>query len=71
MTASQKSADTTPHDPLMTPEQASEWLQVPVPTLKNWRSQGEGPPYVKVGRFVRYEPGSLAAWVKKQTVGAA
>lgn len=49
----------------------SAFLGVPVQTLKNWRSSGDGPPYVKVGRLVRYDPRALDAWIKRQTVGAA
>ena len=33
----------------------SEKLQVSVQTLRNWRHKGVGPPYVKLGRAVRYD----------------
>lgn len=47
------------------------FLGVQVQTLKNWRAEGAGPPYVKLGRLVRYDPRVLDRWVKAQTVGAA
>lgn len=57
--------------PLIDTTATSVFLGVPVQTLKNWRADGEGPPYVKVGRLVRYDPRDLDRWIKKQTVGAA
>lgn len=33
-------------------------------TLRNWRSLGKGPPYVKIGeRLVRYHRAGLAAFI--------
>lgn len=44
-----------PWPALLTPEQAAEFLQVPVSTLAVWRSTGRVVmPYVKVGGRVRY-----------------
>lgn len=57
--------------PLIDTPTTATYLGVPVQTLKNWRADGEGPPYVKVGRLVRYDPRALDQWVKQQTVGAA
>ena len=45
----------SPWPALLTPEQAAEFLQVPVSTLAVWRSTGRVPlPYLKVGGRVRY-----------------
>jgi predicted DNA-binding transcriptional regulator AlpA len=38
-------------------------LGVPVGTLANWRSARTGPPFVKVGRHVRYRIGDVDEWV--------
>jgi predicted DNA-binding transcriptional regulator AlpA len=56
---------------LIDTEATAARLGVQVQTLKNWRAAGEGPPYVKVGRAVRYDPRALDRWIVKQTVGAA
>jgi Helix-turn-helix domain len=37
-------------------------------TLKNWRSQGRGPPFVKIGRQVLYPIEQLEAWERSRTL---
>ena len=39
---------------LMTLAEFAELLGVPVGTLYGWRHQGEGPPWYRIGRHVRY-----------------
>jgi hypothetical protein len=34
--------------------------------LQNWRQQGIGPPFIKVGKTVYYERASVIAWLKSQ-----
>lgn len=36
-------------------------------TLRNWRNQGIGPPYVKVGKGVLYARTALEAWEARNT----
>ncbi|MFE1551607.1 helix-turn-helix domain-containing protein [Streptomyces sp. NPDC058718] len=48
---------------LLTPEQASEYLNVSHWTLRNWRYRGEGPPFLKAGRSVRYRLVDLDSWL--------
>lgn len=56
--------DTLHRASLLTPEQASEYLSIPVGTLANWRYRGEGPRYVKAGgRLVRYRAVDLDSWL--------
>ncbi len=59
-----------PEDRLLWPEQVAEVLGVPVGTLANWRYQGRGPAFVKVGRHVRYRRNDVARWIDAQVVGA-
>lgn len=33
-------------------------------TLQSWRSRGEGPPYLKIGRLVRYRRQALTDWLE-------
>ncbi|GAA1830148.1 hypothetical protein GCM10009812_23310 [Nocardioides marinus] len=44
-------------------EQLSDYLQVPIQTLYAWRSRGTGPRSLRVGRYVRYRHGDVAAWL--------
>jgi predicted DNA-binding transcriptional regulator AlpA len=40
-------------------------------TLWRWRTRGEGPPFVKIGRRVMYRRSSLATWLAGQEQAAA
>lgn len=48
--------------PWLTLEQLCERLQVPVSTARAWRVQRNGPPAVKVGRFLRYRLEDVKRW---------
>ena len=48
---------------LMTEQEAGSILRVTVKTLQGWRYRGGGPPFVKVGRCVRYRLEDLQAFV--------
>lgn len=39
------------------------YLDVPVQTMYQWRSKDYGPPGVRVGRYVKYRPEDVRAWV--------
>ena len=47
---------------------ASELIGVAVQTLRNWRFEGKGPPYIKCGRAVRYRVKDLAEWMNKRRI---
>lgn len=53
---------------LMTIEDLSEHLGVPVNTLYKWRTKGYGPAGRRVGKYVRYRPADVEAWVEAQGV---
>lgn len=67
------SKTTAPAVPLATTEEVAAFLRdVPKHTLEQWRSQGKGPTYVKVGRHVRYRWADVNAWLDEQSrAGAA
>lgn len=37
-------------------------------SLANMRSRGEGPPFCRLGRAIRYRPEDVEAWVKSARV---
>jgi DNA-binding transcriptional MerR regulator len=57
--------------PLWTVQEVAEYLQVPVQTLHSWRSQGSGPPAKRIGKYLRYQPTDVLAWVDGQQSRAA
>jgi predicted DNA-binding transcriptional regulator AlpA len=57
--------------PLATLAEVAAFLQVPPKTLHRWRSVGEGPPALKVGRHLRYRWGDVEAWLETRAGGGA
>ncbi|WP_028653427.1 helix-turn-helix domain-containing protein [Nocardioides halotolerans] len=53
-------------EPLMSIEELSEYLHVPVRTLYDWRLSGKGPCAVHVGRQLRYFESDVHAWLASQ-----
>ncbi|KQY77548.1 excisionase [Microbacterium sp. Root1433D1] len=51
---------------LMTIEQVADVLQVPVDTVYAWRSKQYGPPAFKVGKYLRWKPEVVEAWIDAQ-----
>ncbi len=49
---------------LLTPGDVAAYLGVPTGTLANWRYQGVGPPFVHVGRLVRYRAEDVDTWIQ-------
>ncbi len=60
---------TKPYDPLrgvlglVTPDELAEALSLQEGTLSVWRSKGEGPAYIKLGKQVFYRLQDLDFWV--------
>jgi len=46
-------------------EQAARWGIAPK-TLANQRCRGDGPPFIKLGRLVRYDPAQTEAWLAER-----
>jgi len=49
---------------LLTPREAADRLRVSLSWLAKARMQGDGPPFVKFGRSIRYAEGTLAQWTR-------
>lgn len=53
----------------MNEKQLAEFLGINPQTLSVWRcTKRGGPPYIKVGRAVRYSRAHVAAWIAERTV---
>jgi helix-turn-helix protein len=51
----------------LTTKEAAAHLRLSQVTLCRWRIEGDGPPYRKFGRCVRYDVVDLDAWADAQT----
>ena len=51
---------------LLTPEAAAGFLQVSPSWLAKARERRDGPPYIRVGRSVRYREAGLVEWIKSR-----
>lgn len=48
----------------------SKQLHCEVKTLQAWRCRGGGPPFIRVGRLVRYRPQDVEAWITSRRVSS-
>ena len=51
----------------LTTEQTASQLGLAARTLANWRAAGQGPPFAKVGRRVRYSQSALNRFMSDAT----
>jgi hypothetical protein len=51
-----------------TEQQTAERLNIPVATLRTWRSRGGGPPFCRFGRLVRYSVQETERWAESRRV---
>lgn len=50
-------------DNLLTPKQLAKYLGIATYTLSQYRIQGCGPKYLKLGRVIRYRPSDVQEWI--------
>lgn len=55
-------------EPLLDEERTAEKLGYSVSTLQKQRLRGDGPPFVRLGRLVRYRQSSLRAYIAANEV---
>ena len=67
----QKTKTPTERKPLLTAQEAAEYLGLEYSTLEKWRGQGRGPNYVKCGGSVRYRQNDLDTWIESRVVKTA
>lgn len=53
---------------LLSDTQLAEELGVAVGTLRNWRVQGNGIPFVRVNGAIRYRPADVEGWLASRVV---
>ena len=56
-------------DALLREQEAADFLSLSVRTLQSWRIRTAGPPFVQVGRAVRYRRRDLIGWIEANTIG--
>ncbi|PKN67863.1 MAG: DNA-binding protein [Deltaproteobacteria bacterium HGW-Deltaproteobacteria-15] len=48
--------------------EAATFLCVASGTMRNWRYSGQGPPYLKLGRLIRYRFSDLAIFLERRRI---
>ena len=49
-------------------EEGSRVLGISTQTMRNWRHVGKGPPYIKLGRIVRYKLQDLLDYMDQKKI---
>ena len=57
-------------DPLLSIDDLSEYLGVPIRTIYDWRQTGHGPRGIRVGRHLKFAASDVAAWIDALRNGA-
>jgi len=57
-------AKNAPPNSLLTAKEAAHFLRVSLSWLAKSRMRGDGPPYIKVGRSIRYTEAAVTQWMK-------
>lgn len=48
---------------LLSPAELAAYLGVPLKSIYRWRTTGDGPRGIRVGKHVRYRPADVDAWL--------
>ena len=54
--------------PLWNTEQCARYLGVSIDWLNGSRCRGDGPPFIKIGRNVRYLPAQVEEWLRDRVM---
>lgn len=55
--------------PFIDEKQLCAYLGISSVTATKWRASAAGPPFIKVGRLVRYRRTDVEAWLLSRTIG--
>ncbi|MFC9753381.1 helix-turn-helix transcriptional regulator [Streptomyces sp. NPDC056921] len=59
-------------DRYLTPEDLTQMFSLPsVETVYAWRKKRIGPPAIRIGKYLRYDPAAVRTWVESNTEIAA
>ncbi|HEY2757792.1 MAG TPA: helix-turn-helix domain-containing protein [Pseudolabrys sp.] len=59
---------TATEDELVTEVEIADFLKLSTRTLQSWRINNDGPPFVRVGRAIRYRLRDVIRWIEARTV---
>jgi len=51
---------------LLTPKEAARLIKVSTSWMAKARMRGDGPPYIPIGRSIRYSEAALLQWMKSR-----
>jgi predicted DNA-binding transcriptional regulator AlpA len=52
---------------LLTPKEAAALVKISLSWLAKARMRGVGPPFIKIGRCIRYSEAALQQWIKSHS----
>ena len=58
-------------DPFLDERELATELRVARITLQAWRRRKHGPPFVRVGRRIRYQRSAVDAWLRSRTIATS
>ena len=58
-----------PLEKLLEEKELAETLQVSLGTLRNWRTEGTGPRFHRIGGLIRYTPSEVKTWLLSRQGG--
>lgn len=53
-------------EPLLSVEELSEYLGIPIKTIYDWRRTGHGPCAIRMGRHLKYASSDVRDWIAHQ-----
>lgn len=53
---------------LLTESQVADKFAMSIAALRKWRCEKKGPPYLALGRCIRYDADALDRWLTEQVV---
>jgi excisionase family DNA binding protein len=56
---------------LLNEEEVAKQLHVSLASVRRWRLERRGPPFIKVGSLVRYKPEEVEAWLGALPTGGS